>query len=345
MRHAGSKADRAAPAVRFRRAPTALVCGVCGQDGVHLAAHLLRLGYRVIGTSRDPDRCDRGGLERFGIAGRVSIEALHPARDDSARRLFERVMPDEIYLLGCQSSVARSYAAPAEAFTSIAIGTANVLEALRVTGLASRLFVAGSVAMFGDTGGVAVDESTVPRPVDPYGVAKATAAALVAQYRRCHGVHACTGILANHESPLRPETFVTQKIAAAVERIAAGDRAPLVLGDLSIERDWGWAAEYVEAMHAMLVAEEPEDLVIGTGESTTLEAFVAEAFAHAGLDWRRHVVHDPALVRAGEPRRQSVDPGRAAARIGWRATVTADEVARRMVDARRDRDGAVRRAA
>lgn len=326
-------------------APTALVSGISGQDGALLAARLLGLGYRVVGTSRNPGTCDRTGLEALGIAGGVRIESLDPSVAADVRRVVEAVAPDEIYHLAGQSSVGQSLADPAGTFASTALGTLHVLEALRVTGLPARLFVAGSVAMFGDTGGTPIDESTLPRPVDPYGLAKATAFALVAQYRSLHGVHACTGILANHESALRPDRFVTQKVAAAACRIASGDRTPLSLGDLSVERDWGWAEEYVAAMHAMLQLDEPEDLLLATGTTVPLETFVAAAFARAGLDWRAHVVRDPGLVRPGEARSQRMVVDRAAERLGWRATITAAEVARRMVDARIAAAHPVRRAA
>lgn len=327
--------DRQTPRVRIHRpAATALICGISGQDGAYLSAHLLSLGYRVIGTSRAADACDRSGLAALGVQGRVEIESLDPVAAPAVRELLERVRPDEIYHLSGQSSVAMSYTHPAEAFRSIAHSTSNFLEALRTTGLQSRLFVAGSVAMYGDTRGRVIDETLLPRPVDPYGLAKATAYGLVEQYRRLHGIRACTGILANHESPLRPERFVTQKVAAAACRIAAGETEPLTLGDLSIERDWGWAEEYVVAMHAMLQLDEPEDLVLATGATVRLESLVAAAFARAGLDWRRHVVSDPSLARPGEARRQRVNASRAAERIGWRATVSGPEVARRMVAAR-----------
>lgn len=338
---------RQTPAVRIHRpAATALVCGISGQDGAYLARHLLSLGYRVIGTSRDAATCDRSGLAALGIQTRVSIESLDPVSSPAVHELLERVRPDEIYHLSGQSSVAMSYTHPAEAFRSIAQSTSNLLETLRTTGLPSRLFVAGSVAMYGDTRGRVIDETLPPRPVDPYGLAKATAHGLVGQYRRLHGVRACTGILGNHESPLRPERFVTQKVAAAVCRIAGGDHAPLTLGDLSIERDWGWAEEYVVAMHAMLQLDEPEDLVLATGSTVRLESLVAAAFARAGLDWRRHVVSDPSLARPGEARRQHARPSRAAERIGWQADVCGPEVARRMVAARlAQAAGAARRAA
>ena len=338
--------NRQAPGVRIHRpAPTALICGVSGQDGAYLAAHLLSLGYRVTGTSRDAAACDRSGLAALGVRARVETESPDPVAAPAVRALLERLRPDEIYHLSGQSSVAMSYTHPAEAFRSIAHSTSNLLEALRVTGLPSRLFVAGSVSMYGDTRGRTIDESLLPRPVDPYGLAKATAFGLVEQYRRLHGIRACTGVLGNHESPLRPDRFVTQKVAAAVCRIAVGDTSPLTLGDLSIERDWGWAEEYVVAMHAMLQLDEPEDLVLVTGAPVRLEVLVAAAFARAGLDWRRHVVSDPSFVRPGEARRQRASASRAAERIGWRATVSGPEVARRMVVARLAPAAAARRAA
>ena len=339
--------QRRSPTVRIHEpVPTALVCGISGQDGAYLARHLLSLGYRVVGTSRAAGACDRSGLAALGVAGNVSIESLDPASAPAVEELLGRVRPDEIYHLSGQSSIAQSFKQPAEAFRSIADSTSNILEALRTTGMQSRLFVAGSVAMYGDTRGRIVDEATVPRPVDPYGLAKATAFGLVAQYRRHHGIRACTGILGNHESPLRPERFVTQKVAAAACRIAAGDAAPLTLGDLSIERDWGWAEEYVVAMHAMLQLDQPEDVVLATGAPVRLETLVAAAFERAGLDWRRHVVRDESLVRPGEARKQRADVSRAAELLGWRATVSGAEVAGRMVAARLEAAAvAVRRAA
>lgn len=325
---------------------TALVCGISGQDGAYLAAHLLERGYAVVGTSRDCDACDRRGLAALGIERRVSIESLAPGDLESTVALLEALRPDEIYNLAGQSSIALSFEQPAVTFQSIAGATVNLLEAVRLTRLPARLFFAGSTAMFGDNGGEPVDESTTPQPGDPYAVAKAAAFAQVDQYRRLHGLWACTGILSNHESPLRPERFVTQKITAAACRIGAGDTEPLALGDLSVERDWGWAPEYVVAMHAMLQTETPEDLVLATGVSVPLESFVAEAFARVGLDWRRHVVCDERFLRRGEVRRLRADPSRAAERLGWRAETTIGEVAQKMVDARLFRDqAAVRRAA
>ena len=317
-----------------RPQPTALVFGISGQDGAYLAAHLLHRGYRVVGPSRDPSACDRRGLVTLGIERQVVIRALAPHDLAATVGLVEGVRPDEIYNLSGQSSIALSFEQPALTFQSITVATVNLLEAVRVARLPTRMFFAGSTAMYGENSGDPVDETTATRPADPYALAKAAAFAHVEQYRRLHGLWACTGILSNHESPLRPERFVTQKITAAACRIAAGDTPPLRLGDLSVERDWGWAPEYVVAMHAMLQAEVPEDFVIATGVSVPLETFVAEAFARLGLDWRDHVVRDERLLRRDEVRRLRADPGRAAERLGWRAETMIGDVARRMVEAR-----------
>ncbi len=313
---------------------TALICGISGQDGPYLAAHLVSCGYRVMGTSRNGAACNRDGLERLGLLGRVLIERMDPAEYRGTLALLARLRPDEIYNLAGQSSVALSYEQPAETFRSIGTATLNILEVMRVLELPTRLFNAGSGAMFGDTGGLPADESTPPRPSNPYALAKATAYWQVAQYRTLYGLQACTGILFNHESPLRPERFVTQKIVAAACRIAAGAREPLALGDLSVERDWGWAPEFVVAMHAMLQQDTLQDLVLATGVSMPLEAFVAEAFGRLGLDWRRHVVRDERLIRQDEIRFLRADPSRAADGIGWQAESTMVDVARRMVEAR-----------
>lgn len=317
-----------------RPEPTALVCGISGQDGAYLAAHLLHQGYRVVGTSRDPSACDRHGLATLGIERRVVIRALAPNDLAATVALLESVRPDEVYNLSGQSSIALSFEQPGLTFQSITVATVNLLESVRVAQLPTRLFFAGSTAMYGENGGEPVDESTAAHPGDPYALAKAAAFAQVEQYRRLHGLWACTGILSNHESPLRPERFVTQKIVAAACRIAAGEQQVLTLGDLSVRRDWGWAPEYVVAMHTMLQLDSVEDFVIATGLTSSLEEFVAEAFCVLGLDWRKHVVHDPNLIRANDNSCGRADPSHATQRLHWSARHTMPDVARMMVEAR-----------
>jgi GDPmannose 4,6-dehydratase len=220
-----------------------------------------------------------------------------------------------------------------ETFEGIASGTLALLESIRHVDPAIRLFVAGSGEAFGDTHGIAASEDTAFSPRSPYATAKVAAANLVANYREAFGLHASTGFLFNHESPRRPERFVTRKVTAAAARIARGSTERLRLGNLDVERDWGWAAEYVEAMHAMLQQDAPSDYVIATGETCSLADFVAAAFAAVGLDWRDHVEFDPALAPPTDVAVKRADPSRAAMRLGWRARTRGLAVARRMVEA------------
>jgi GDPmannose 4,6-dehydratase len=313
---------------------TAVICGIGGQDGAYLAAHLLTLGYRVVGTSRDAQAGRFSGLEALGIRDRVSVVSMSLVDFRSTLRVLDREAPDEIYNLAGQSSVWLSFEQPMETFESVVVGTLNLLEAIRLLDRPARLYNAGSSEMFGNTGAEPAGEETVLRPRSPYGIAKATAFWQIAQYREAYRIPAATGILFNHESPLRPERFVTQKIVAAACRIARGEQDTLTLGDLSIRRDWGWAPEYVVAMHRMLQREELEDFVIATGVTSSLEEFVAAAFSAVGLDWRRHVVRDPALVRPSEIACGRAATRRASERLGWTARHAMPDVARMMVEAR-----------
>lgn len=324
---------------------TALIVGVGGQDGGYLAEHLLGLGYRVVGTSRDAAASRFDGLASLGIKDRVELVSMSLVDFRSTMQVVSRVEPDEIYNLAGQTSVGLSFEQPVETFESIIVGTVNLLETIRMLDRPIRLYNAGSSEMFGNTGGEPANEETILRPRSPYAIAKATSFWQVAQYREAYGIHAATGILFNHESPLRPERFVTQKVVAAACRIAAGEQKTLTLGDLSIARDWGWAPEYVVAMHRMLTADAPEDYVIATGHTAPLEQFVEEAFAAVGLDWRQHVAFDPALRRPTEIDCGRGDPAKAAAQLGWRATVLMPEVARRMVAAHAGSVADIRRAA
>ncbi|MBI4913938.1 MAG: GDP-mannose 4,6-dehydratase [Acidobacteria bacterium] len=316
----------------------ALIVGISGQDGAYLAAQLLRRGYEVSGSSRDAQLASFANLERLGILQQVRMESISPGDFRSVLQALQRTEPDEVYFLAGQSSVGLSFAQPVETLDSIAVGALNLLEAIRFTGRPVRLYHAGSGECFGDMAGLA-DEETPFRPRSPYAVAKATATWLVANYREAYGIHACTGILFNHESPLRPERFVTRKIVAGVCRIAAGKARKLSLGNLAIRRDWGWAPEYTEAMWRMLQQPEPGDFVIATGASRSLQEFVACAFGAVGLDWREHVESDPGLLRPTELRGGAGDPRRARERLGWTATVGMEEVVARMVAAERGERG------
>lgn len=313
---------------------TALITGIGGQDGSYLAAHLLAEGYKVVGTSRDAgaDRFD--GLRALGIRDKITIRSMSLVDFRSTIKVVAEEAPDEIYNLAGQTSVFVSFEQPVETFESIVVGVVNLLEAIRILKAPIRLYNAGSSEMFGNTGITPATEETSIKPRSPYGIAKATGFWQVAQYREAYSLHTCTGILFNHESPLRPERFVTQKIVAAACRIAAGQQQTLTLGDLTVQRDWGWAPEYVVAMHRMLQQEQPEDLVIATGRTHSLEKFVAAAFSAVGLRWRAYVRHDERLVRPTELACGRADPARAREKLGWQARYQMPDVARMMVEAR-----------
>jgi GDPmannose 4,6-dehydratase len=310
----------------------ALICGVSGQDGALLARFLLDKGYTVAGTSRDAQLSSFSNLDALGI--RPDVRTVSMSLDDfrSVLMTLDRVKPDEIYNLAGQSSVGLSFDEPAVTLQSHVIGSLNLLEAMRFMGRGMRLYSAGSAECFGDLGSRAADEHTPFRPCSPYGVAKAAAHWQAINYRQAYGLHVCSGILFNHESPLRPARFVTRKVVAAACRIARGSGETLSLGDLSIRRDWGWAPEYVDAMWRMLQVDVPQDFVIATGESASLEDYVAEVFACLDLDWRAHVVRDDSLLRPSEIRENRGDPWRAAKELGWRAQRRMPQVARALVE-------------
>lgn len=311
---------------------TALICGISGQDGAYLAAHLLGKGYRVVGTSRDAHLNSFSNLDRLGLRERIELRSMAPTDFRSVLNVVSQVSPTEIYNLAGQSSVALSFEQPVEALESIAFGTLNLLEVIRQLDTKIRLYNAGSSECFGNIDGAAAATETTPfHPRSPYAVAKTTAHWEVANYRDSYGLFACSGILFNHESPLRPERFVTQKIVRAAARIAAGDSGRLKLGDISIVRDWGWAPEYVDAMWRMLQQDAPRDFVIATGQSFPLSRFVELAFQGVGLDWRDHVDADPALRRPSEIARGSADPGCAERELGWKATYAMPEVVSAMI--------------
>jgi GDPmannose 4,6-dehydratase len=316
----------------------ALIIGVSGQDGAYLSELLLGKGYEVYGTSRDANLSRFEGLARLGTRDRVGLLSMAPNDFRSVLTALTQVAPDEVNNLSGQSSVGLSFEQPVETMESVSLATLNLLEAIRFMRQPVRFYNASSGECFGDTGGAPASEETPFRPRSPYAVAKAAAHFQVANYREAYGLFACSGILFNHESPLRPERFVTRKIAAAAARIADGSGERLRLGNLDVQRDWGWAPEYVDAMWRMLQQERPDDFVVATGETRSLREFVGEAFAAVGLDWRGHVDVDPALFRPTDIAAGRADPGKAARELGWRATVGMAETVLRLVQAERSGD-------
>lgn len=309
----------------------ALICGISGQDGAYLAKYLLQQGYEIIGTSRDAHVSSFANLSTLGILKDVRLESMALNDFRSVLQVLTNVRPDEIYNLAGQSSVGLSFEQPVETQESISIGTLNLLEVIRYIGLPIKFYSAGSSECFGNTKERPANEITPFRPRSPYAVAKSTAFWQVANYREAYGLFACTGILFNHESPLRKERFVTQKIVKSACRIAAGSREKLCLGNINIARDWGWAPEYVQAMWSMLQQNDPDDYVIATGETNTLEDYLTEVFKCVGIDWREHVFCDPSLIRPSEISYSSGDPHKARNKLGWSAHYNMRDVARLMV--------------
>lgn len=311
----------------------ALIFGISGQDGAYLARLLISKGYTVLGTSRDAEMANSGNLQRLGILNQITLFSSVPSDYHSVMSAISRAKPNEIYNLSGQSSVSLSFEQPAEAINSIALGTLNILEGIRAIDPSIRFYNASSGECFGDTKGVPANESTPFNPCSPYAIAKAAAFWEVSNYRAAYGLFTCSGILFNHESPLRPERFVTQKIIHGAASAARGIQNKLFLGNLSIRRDWGWAPEYVEAMWLMLQQNAPEDFVVATGQSQSLENFVEAAFAHFNLNYKDHVETNNSLLRPTELMHGLGDATKAAKILGWQAQKTMIDVIEDMAQA------------
>lgn len=310
----------------------ALICGVSGQDGGYLAQFMLNKGYEVFGTSRDIHLMSGHGLHVLGIADRVKLCSMAINDFRSVLSVLASVKPDEVYNLAGQSSVGLSFEQPVETIESIASGTLNLLEAIRLLNLPIRFFNAGSSECFVDTGGNPADEKTAFHPRSPYAIAKATAFWQVANYRDTYKLHASNGILFNHESPMRSERFVTRKIVAAACRIAQGSKEKLILGDINIQRDWGWAPDYVEAMWLMTQHPSGGDYVVATGRTVPLAYFVERTFAELGLDWISHVESDTQFYRPLEVRVSRANTALIRSVLGWQHRLEVEDVVRKMVN-------------
>jgi GDPmannose 4,6-dehydratase len=308
----------------------ALIIGITGQDGAYLAQHLLAKGYAVTGSSRDVMASSFGNLNTLGIREQVKLISVSINDFRSVFNAIQSCDPDEIYNLAGQTSVGLSFEQPVEAIESIAIGTLNILEVIRLLGKSVRFYNAGSSECFGDTGSTAANVNTPFAPRSPYAVAKSTAKWLINSYRESYGLYACTGILFNHESPLRPERFVTQKIVVAASKIKAGLIQKIQLGNLDICRDWGWAPEYVEAMWLMMQQKEPSDYVIATGRMESLTYFVAKAFEYFDLDWQQYVEINPSFFRPNEIMHSIGNPQRAIELLKWSKPTDIDGVIQMM---------------
>jgi GDPmannose 4,6-dehydratase len=311
----------------------ALIYGISGQDGAYLAQYLVEQGYEVWGASRDASAAKLDNLRKLGIADQVKVVSATLTDFRSVLNSLKNAQPDEIYNLSGQSSVSLSFEEPVETMDSVCFGTLNLLESIRFTGIASKLYNASSGECFGDVGSSAANEETLFKPRSPYGVAKAAAHWQVVNYREAYGLFACNGILFNHESPLRPERFVTRKVISAVARIARGGIERLRLGNTEIVRDWGWAPEYVRAMWLMLQQTSADDFVIATGSSYSLKEFVECAFATIGKRAADFLETDAHMLRPSEIRYSCADASKAARVLPWSAANKMPDVVRLMLEA------------
>jgi GDPmannose 4,6-dehydratase len=319
-------------------AKKALITGITGQDGSYLAEWLLAKGYEVHGLVRRASTFNRGRLGAICFDPNVLDNGLFLHYGDLSdgsglSRLLHQVQPDELYNLAAQSHVRVSFDAPEYTTDITATGTVRLLEAIRETGLRPRFYQASSSEMFGRAQEVPQNEKTPFYPRSPYGCAKVYAYWITVNYREAYGVHASNGILFNHESPRRGETFVTRKITRAVAHIAAGLQDKVYLGNLDAERDWGYAKEYVQAMWLMLQQDQPDDYVIATHETHSVREFLDLAFGFVNLDWRKHVEIDPRYYRPSEVDELIGDYSKAKRRLGWEPKTTFPELVQLMVEA------------
>jgi GDPmannose 4,6-dehydratase len=309
----------------------ALITGITGQDGSHLAELLLAKGYRVHGMIR------RASSENFhrieGIRDRIDLHHGDLLDQTSVTRVLEKVMPDELYNLAAMSFVPASWSQPVLTAEFTAVGVTRLLDAMRQICPKGRFYQASSSEMFGKVRETPQREETPFHPRSPYGVAKVYGHFITVNYRESYNLYACSGILFNHEGPRRGPEFVTRKITQTVARIKMGLAHELRLGNLQAKRDWGFAGDYVRAMWLMLQQDEPSDFVIGTGETHSVQDFVEIAFDHIGMDWKSHVMVDSQFYRPAEVDLLQADPTKAKSVLGWTPEVSFADLVRMMVDA------------
>jgi GDPmannose 4,6-dehydratase len=334
MHHSPVVADRAKPTIGYEgtgMSPAALITGITGQDGAYLAELLLEKGYAVHGVVR---RSSTDTFERIAHLGdRITLHQADLLDQLSLVNILNDVQPREVYNLAAQSFVPTSWGQPLLTGEVTALGATRVLEAIRVVDRSIRFYQASSSEMFGKVQEVPQTETTPFWPRSPYGVSKVYGHWITVNYRESYGMFACSGILFNHESPLRGKEFVTRKVTDAVARIKLGVQKTLKLGNLDARRDWGFAGDYVRAMWLMLQQPEPNDYVVATGEMHTVRELVKLAFAHVGLDWQQYVEIDPAFLRPAEVNELCGDASKAHRELGWAPTVSFPQLVAMMVDA------------
>lgn len=310
---------------------TALITGISGQTGSLLAQKLLEDGYRVVGGSRDVSATDWWRLDRLGVRDRIELVSLASTDFPSVFSVLGKYAPNEIYNLSGQSSVGLSFSQPFEAFESIATGTLNLLEAIRVLDLPTRFFNAASTDCFGNQPGVKLNEKSAMRPVSPYGVAKMASYWTTVNYRHSFGIHACNGILTNHESGLRGKAFVTQKIVKALIEKKKNPTIQVKLGDTGITRDWLWAPDVVDAIRLIITANKAGDYVVGSGESNSLHNFVMKVADALSLSPENLYTLDADFLRPNEIPSVELDTSLVRNDLGWSHTLDFDALVLRLL--------------
>ena len=309
-----------------------IIFGVSGQDGSYLAKLLLSKGFKVYGTSRDAEVQKFSNLKILGIKERISVVSVAINDFGSVFQCIKNISPDVIYNLASQSSVALSFSQPHETMESIELGTLNILESIRLYGKEIKFYNACSSECFGDTGETKADEKTPFNPLSPYAVSKAAAYWMVKNYREAYGISACSGILFNHESPLRQDRFVTKKIINAAVDISKGKNKTLNLGNIDIVRDWGWAPDYVEAMWLMMENNISEDFVVATGISKSLKDFLSISFEYLNLNWKNYVSIDENLYRPTDISKNIGNPNKIKKQLGWKAKYSFHEMIKEIIE-------------
>ena len=311
----------------------ALICGINGQDGSYLANFLINKNYKVYGTTRKIKKNKFENLKLLGIKDKVHILQMNSYNYKNTLSILKKTNASEIYFLSGQSSVGKSFKFAKNSIVNDTVSVINILEASKNIKLKKKLFFAGSGQCFGDTKNKKANESTAFNPVSPYSIGKTSQYYAVKNYRETFSLFACTGILFNHESPLRPEKFVTKKIITAVHRIANGSKEKLFLGKLDISRDWGWAPDYVKAMWMMLQQKKPEDYIIATGKNYQLKDFVKEAFAYKKLNWRDYVKIDKKYNHIIDIKSNIANPYKINKFLKWKTKIYMKDVIKYMFNA------------
>jgi GDPmannose 4,6-dehydratase len=310
----------------------ALIYGVTGQDGSYLSKFLLKKGYEVIGISRNINTLNLINLEKLNIKTQINLVSSNVNNYKSVLQTITKFEPDEIYNLSGQTSVGLSFDMPLETFNSISIGMMNILEVVRLNNKNIRIFNACSADCFGDSNGEVINENSKFSPLSPYAVAKAASYWQVNNYRDIYNIHVSSGIMFNHESPLRSDGFVTKKIIREVQNIKKGLSSKLTLGNLNIARDWGFAGEYVEAMWLMLQQNSPQDYILATGKTHSLRQFVEIAFNNFGLDWEKYIEIDFSLYRKRDILINMANPDKAKSVLGWYTKENLEQLINRLLN-------------